>query len=348
MNKYHIAGGFGEHACPLPTEAQPHRRALVVVLFIAAYVLLQRTKLCCSGLPANVVIRSFNTPRRPVLLHPRVSVLRRCYAFATNFTPAEVRYSLRPVRPLFRSTSPDRVRRHMTRYRADLRFNERIPPKAGVNNVVILTPFRGDSHKIFSKRNVKVPGSLISCGAWEQRRVPTRRALHEAKYWYPKLEGGPHASPANYFFKHSTIHLHTGFYESTPIKKIAPPGARTKNALNGPREGGRVERRAARAADGEIRRFETVLERTICRHNGHLQYGWQSYLQQSPGRQVRNNEGVAHVLRPLKRDLHHSLEGSPKIRNVRCGLEAGILYLELELECPSLGETIVLLMWFDL
>ncbi|GBP87921.1 hypothetical protein EVAR_100216_1 [Eumeta japonica] len=48
----------------------------------------QGTKLCRSELPANDIMRSFNTPR-PFLLRLRVPILRHCVAFVTNFTAAE-------------------------------------------------------------------------------------------------------------------------------------------------------------------------------------------------------------------------------------------------------------------
>ncbi|GBP64186.1 hypothetical protein EVAR_35575_1 [Eumeta japonica] len=45
-------------------------------------------KLCRSELPANDVMRKFNTPR-PFLLLPHVPTLRHCDALGTTFTAAE-------------------------------------------------------------------------------------------------------------------------------------------------------------------------------------------------------------------------------------------------------------------
>ncbi|GBP88124.1 hypothetical protein EVAR_63932_1 [Eumeta japonica] len=51
---------------------------------------VQRTKLCRSELPANDIIRSFNTPR-PFLLLSRVPILVHCGVFVTNFIEAKFR-----------------------------------------------------------------------------------------------------------------------------------------------------------------------------------------------------------------------------------------------------------------
>ncbi|GBP45960.1 hypothetical protein EVAR_41262_1 [Eumeta japonica] len=50
---------------------------------------IQRTKLCRSELAANGILRRYYTPR-PVLLIRRVSILRHCDAFVTNFTAAKL------------------------------------------------------------------------------------------------------------------------------------------------------------------------------------------------------------------------------------------------------------------
>ncbi|GBP35673.1 hypothetical protein EVAR_74998_1 [Eumeta japonica] len=52
---------------------------------ITSIKLLQRTKLCCSELPANDVMRRFKAPQ-PFLLLLRVPILCLCHAFVTYFT----------------------------------------------------------------------------------------------------------------------------------------------------------------------------------------------------------------------------------------------------------------------
>ncbi|GBO98402.1 hypothetical protein EVAR_53_1 [Eumeta japonica] len=49
---------------------------------------VQRTKLCCSELSANDILRRYYAPR-PFLLLRRVPILRHCDAFVTNFTVAK-------------------------------------------------------------------------------------------------------------------------------------------------------------------------------------------------------------------------------------------------------------------
>ncbi|GBP34653.1 hypothetical protein EVAR_19044_1 [Eumeta japonica] len=59
---------------------------------------VQRTKVCRSELPANDVMCRFNTPRSFLLLS-RVSILRHCYIFVTNFITAEFRVRRRGHAP---------------------------------------------------------------------------------------------------------------------------------------------------------------------------------------------------------------------------------------------------------
>ncbi|GBP35450.1 hypothetical protein EVAR_94902_1 [Eumeta japonica] len=56
-------------------------------LNLVAHCTVQRTKLCRSELAANGILRRYYAPR-PFLLR-RIPILRRCDAFATNFTAAK-------------------------------------------------------------------------------------------------------------------------------------------------------------------------------------------------------------------------------------------------------------------